>query len=216
LLHSHPVWYSDRMRAINVTVLTALFLFTSLTGGIPQDRAGAEISRDLRREWSDLAHGRTEFEVSNPELVPSFLRLAAGKSGCQYENGLRVAPLHFLHIAGRRLALIACSGLVKATQRAFDLSDLQKPLALTFPIVGYPDGIGTSNDAPGFLSWDREAGLFKAEATSDVVSAARGWYTYRFDGVSGFVLLRLEVQRDGIPEWIWEAPRWSDLAKPNK
>jgi hypothetical protein len=81
------------MRAIifvlSPLVLAGLLLLTFLTAGISQDRSEADVSRDVRREWYNLAQGRTEFEVSAPELVPSFLRLAADQSGCRYIDGLK-------------------------------------------------------------------------------------------------------------------------------
>jgi hypothetical protein len=174
--------------------------------------------RDLRREWFNLAQGRTAFEVSDPQHVPNFLKLAVEQSGCRYEDGLRMAPIHFIRVAHGRLALVPCGGPLKTTQRAFDLSDLQKPLAIKFPFLAYPDGIGASGDAPGFLTWDKDAGFFRAETTLDI-SNTPARYTYRFDGPpSNFVLLRVEVRRNGIGDWttIWDAPRLSDLAKPNQ
>ena len=204
------------MRTINAVrspfIWAGLLLLTFLTAGNAED-----VSRDPRREWFNLAQGRTEFEVSDPELVPSFLRLAAEQSGCLYRDGLKVAPLRFLRVANSRLVLIACWGSLKGTVRAFDLSNLRKPVAIRFPVVAYPDGIGTSDDAPGVLTWESETGLFQAETTSDVAYTTRTRHTYRFDGTSSFVVLRVEIQRDGAGEWIeiWKAPRWSSLVKPN-
>ncbi|MGY4474431.1 hypothetical protein [Bradyrhizobium sp. USDA 3364] len=197
-------------------ILVSLFLLTFLTPGIPQDQSEVGGSEDPRREWSSLARGRTEFEVSDPELVPSFLKLAADQSSCKYKEGLKIAPVHFLRIANRRLALVTCYGPLKSTQRAFDLSNPRKPFLVKFPLLAYPDGIGTSDDAPGFMNWDRQTSLFRAETTSDVSNVTRERYTYRFGGYD-FVLLRVEVQRDGVGEWapLWDAPRLDDLlAKP--
>src|SRR5437868_10377801 len=113
------------MRAVNVVlwpvVLVSLFLLTLLTAGFSQDLSGADVSRDLRREWFSLAHGRTDFDVSDPESVPSFLRLAAEQSGCRYKDGLKIAPVHFLRVANDQLALVPCGGSLRTTQRAFDL-----------------------------------------------------------------------------------------------
>jgi hypothetical protein len=205
------------MRAINAVrspfVWAGLLLLVFLATGISQE----DVSRDLRREWFNLAQGRTEFEISDPELVPSFLRLAAEQSGCRYRDGLKVAPARFLRIANSRLALVACWGPLKTTQRAFDLSNLQKPVVIRFPFLTYPDGIGTSDNAPGFLTRESGTEFFRAETTSDMANTTRARYTYRFDGASNFVVLRVEIQRGGVGEWteIWNAPRWSSLVKPN-
>jgi hypothetical protein len=60
---------------------------------VGQNRSGAESSRDVRREWSDLAKGRTEFEVSDPTLVSSQLALAVEQSGCRhYEELIKGIP----------------------------------------------------------------------------------------------------------------------------
>jgi hypothetical protein len=209
------------MRGINAVlsrfVLVGLLLVMFLTTGISQNHSQADVSRDLRREWVNLAQGRTDFEVSEPELLPSFLRLAAEQSGCRYREGLKVAPVRFVRIAISRLALVACWEPVHTTQRAFDLSNLQKPVVVRFPVLVYPDGIGTSDVAPGLLNWEKGSNLFQAETTSDLAYTTRLRYTYRLDGGSNFVLLRVEVQREGVGEWapLWDAPRLSSFAKPN-
>ena len=60
---------------------------------------GEEMSPELRdrieasREWSNLAKGRTEFEVSDPALLPSRLILAAKHAGCKIEEGIEGSPV---------------------------------------------------------------------------------------------------------------------------
>jgi hypothetical protein len=204
------------MRAIITTLssltLVALISCASTPRVFAQDQPKADLSRDTRREWYSLAQGRTEFEVSDPALMPSLLGLAAEQSGCRYKEGLTVAPVRFLSVASRRLAIVTCWGSLKSHQRVFDLSNLQKPMEVQFPFAVPPKGFSTSADAPGFITWERETGLFRAETTSDVAYSPRVRYTYRLDGgLDGFVVLRVEVQRDGVGEWatIWDAPRWS-------
>lgn len=197
--------------------LAGLFLLTILTAAMSQDRSPADVLREARQEWSNLARRRTEFEVSSPELLPSALRLAAEQSGCGYRDGFQVAPARFFSKGSNRLALVSCWRMMKATQRAFDLSDLQKPAIVRIPILGYPDGIGTSVDAPGFLTRDAATGLFHAETTSDMVGTTRGRYTYRYDAPANFVMLRVEIQKDGVGDWItiWDTPKWSSFAIAN-
>lgn len=203
--------------ALSPLLLVGLLLLAFVTAGISQDRSPADVSRDLRREWASLAQSRTEFEVSDPELLPSALKLAAEQSDCRYQEGLKLVPARFFSIGDSRLALIPCKQSWKTFQRAFDLSSLQKPAIIRFPILASPDGIGTSADAPGFLTRDTETGFFKAETTSDIAYTTRARYTYRFDGPSNFVVLRVEIQRDGVGDWvaIWDTLRWADFVKPN-
>jgi hypothetical protein len=199
--------------------LVGLLLLTSAATGFSQDRPEADRSRDdLRREWQKIAQGRTEFEVSDLAQVPSSLSLAAEHSRCRYKEGIKVAPVRFLYTASRCVAIVTCWGPLKSHQQVFDLSDLQRPKELQFPIAVYPDGFSASIAAPGFVAWERETGMFRAATTSDVAYSSRTRYTYRLDGgADGFVVLRVEVQGDGVGEWItiWDAPRWSSLAKPD-
>jgi len=195
-----------------------LLLLMPVATGVAQTRPEADASRDLRRKWNVLAQGRTDFEVSELTQLPTSLSVAAGRSHCRYKEGLEIAPVRFLHTASRRLAIVTCWGPLKSFQRVFDLSDLRRPIELQFPIPAYPEGFSTSTVAPGFLNWETGTGLFRTETTSDVAYSSRARFTYRLDdGDHGFVLVRLEVQRDGVGPWmtIWDASRWSTLGKPN-
>lgn len=206
------------MSALSCLSLAGLLLLTSAATVFSQDRPEAGHSPDLRREWYNLAHERTEFEISDLQQLPGSLRLAAEHFGCRYKEGIGVVPVRFVRTANRRVAIVTCWGPLKSHQRVFDLSDLQRPVELQFPIAVPPVGFGASSAAPGFVTWEKETGLFRTETTSDVAYSSRERYTYRLDGgESGFVVLRVEVQRDGVGEWItiWDAPRWSGLAKPN-
>jgi hypothetical protein len=203
--------------ALSCFSLIGLLLLVTFSTGFSQDRPEAAVSRDLRREWYDLARGRFDFEVSELSQVPRSLSLAANHYDCDYAKGLEMKPIHFLRSANRRLAIVACWKAVKSHQQVFDLSDLQKPIELQFPTAAYPDGFTASNAAPGLLTWDREADVFRAETASDMVPSPRARYTYRLDGMNAFTVLRVEFQRADVEEWttIWDAPRWSSLTKPN-
>jgi hypothetical protein len=90
--------------------LAAISLFTSPAAVVGQNRSAAESSRDVRREWSDLAKGRTEFEVSDPTLVPRQLVLAFEQSGCRhYEQLIEGAPIRFIVLRDRRFAIVLLS-----------------------------------------------------------------------------------------------------------
>ena len=193
-------------------VLAGLLLFTSVAALLAQDRSEADLSRDVRREWYVLAQGRTEFEVSDPALVPSQLALAAEHSGCRYKEDIKAAPVRFMRLEGRRLAIVFCSGIIGSHQ-VFDLSNLRRPTLVELPFVAQPDGFGTTA-RPGWITWEKETGVFQAETGSDVMPRPRVRHTYRF-GADGFVIVRVEVQQDGVGEWttIWDAGRWSLPAK---
>jgi hypothetical protein len=63
-----------------------------------------------------------------------------------------VAPVRFLSVASRRLAIVTCWGPLTSHQRVFDLSNLQKPMKIQFPFAVLPEGFSTSADAPGFIT----------------------------------------------------------------
>ena len=50
---------------------------------IGQEQTPAGVRRETYRQWSDIANGRTEFDIADPALVPSELALAASRSGCR-------------------------------------------------------------------------------------------------------------------------------------
>jgi hypothetical protein len=93
---------------------------------------------------------------------------------------------------------------------------------MELPYLSQPDGFGTI-DAPGLITWKKEAGVFQAETSSDLMcSSPPVRHTYRLGQTrsrASFVVVRVEVQKDecGQGQWttIWEAPRWSLLVKPN-
>ena len=114
--------------ALSCFSLIGLLLLVTFSTGFSQDRPEAAVSRDLRREWYDLARGRFDFEVSELSQVPRSLSLAANHYDCDYAKGLEMKPIHFLRSANRRLAIVACWKAVKSHQQVFDLSDLQKPI----------------------------------------------------------------------------------------
>jgi hypothetical protein len=129
--------------------LAAISLFTSPAAVVGQNRSAAESSRDVRREWSNLAKGRTEFEVSDPTLVPSQLALAVEQSGCRhYEQLIKGAPIRFVVLGDRRFAIVLCSvGLASNSHQLFDLtgsSNLEKPKLVQLPFFEQPDGFGTT------------------------------------------------------------------------
>jgi hypothetical protein len=91
-------------------VVAGMLVFNSAGVVLAQDRTAT------RREWGTLANGRTEFEVSDPALVPSTLSLAAEQSGCRYQDDIKERPARFIRPEGRRLAILFCSAIGKGSQ----------------------------------------------------------------------------------------------------
>lgn len=177
---------------------------------------GEEMSPELRdrieasREWSNLAKGRTEFEVSDPALLPSRLILAAKHAGCKIEEGIESSPVRFTKIGSSRLAIIFCWSIA-GSHKVFDLSTLQRPRLVNFPFVKMPEGFGTT-DRPGWITREKETSIFHAVTGSDMKPSWDVRHTYQFNEHWGFVVIRVEVKgMPGHDEWtaIWEAPRWS-------
>ena len=199
--------------------LAGLVLFTSVIAAFAQAQSEIDLSQDPRREWSSLAQGRTEFEISDPALVPSRLALAAKQAGCRYQDQIGQAPLQFVKVKSRRLAIVACFG-IPDTQMVFDLSNLQRPRVLEFPVLAPAGGFGTTA-SPGRITWNKEAGTFQTQISSDLLPTIRLRYAYRFNDTyeidSPFVIERAEAQwTPGPDEWtpIWEAKPWSFPARP--
>jgi hypothetical protein len=172
-----------------------------------------------RREWFGLAQGRTEFEVSDPALVPSRLALAAQQAGCRYKEEINRVSVQFVKVKSRRLAILVCTG-IGGTQMVFDLSNLQRPRLLEFPVLAQTEGFGTTA-SPGGIIWKKEAGTFQTQTSKDMLPTIRLRYTYRFNDTvendSPFVIMRVEAQWiPGPDEWtsIWEAKPWSFPARP--
>ncbi|WP_156402757.1 MULTISPECIES: hypothetical protein [unclassified Bradyrhizobium] len=179
--------------------------------------AGGQDREATRREWGNLANGRTEYEVSDPALLPSTLSLAAEEAGCRYKDDMKDAPARFMRPEGRRIAIVFCSAITGSHQ-IFDVSNVMKPTLIELPIIAHPDGF-RSTPRPGWITWDREAKVFLAESGSDI-SLAKLRHVYRMESGSGsFVIVRVQFNPriDGKDEWmtIWEAPRWSFPTTPN-
>jgi hypothetical protein len=192
-------------------LVAGMLVLTSVAFALGQDR-------EVRREWFNLANGRTEFEVSDPLLLPSRLTLAAEHSGCRYKEGIEQQPVRFIKLGSRRLAIVYCYAIAGAgSHQVFDLSNLERPRPVEFPFLAQPEGFGTTV-RPGVITWQKEDGIFQAVIGSDMLPTIRVRHTYRFDEnqVSPtFVIVRVEGQQvPGPDEWttIWDAQRWSPPA----
>jgi hypothetical protein len=190
-------------------LLSAALLLEPPLALLGQERASTDVRREAYREWQSVANGRTDFEVSDPNQVPSLLATAATQSGCRYEEVIKDWPLRFLSVGKRRLALMPCFGY-NGSHELFDLTDLTKPKMLEFPFIAQPEGFGTTS-LPGSIVWKPEAKLFEAEASTDVCPSPKLRHTYRLAG-SGLVVVRVEREADrcGASSWvtIWEASPW--------
>ena len=192
-------------------LISGSLLFTSLGLAF-----GEEMNPELREraeaglEWSNLAKGRAEFEVSDPSLLPSRLILAAKQTGCRIEQGIETDPVRFTKIGGKRLAIVFCHAIV-GSHIVFDLFTLQRPRVVSFPFMKLPEGFGTT-DRPGWITREKETSTFLAVTGSDMKPSWDVRHTYNFDGTLGFVVTRVEVKgMPGHEEWtaVWETPRWS-------
>ena len=212
-----------RLTVFILTTLTlaAILLFTSPAAVVGQSRSSAEPSRDARPAWNNLAKGQTEFEVSDPTLVPSQLALAVEQSGCgHYELLIKEAPVRFVVLRDRRFAIVFCPvGVAFNSHQLFDLSgrsNLEKPKLVQFPVLEQPAGFGTTS-TPGVITWKSETGVLVAESGSDN-SLARVRHTYRPGYLStSFVIVCVEYRCSecGKDEWntIWDAPHWPSKEK---
>ncbi|WP_316178049.1 MULTISPECIES: hypothetical protein [unclassified Bradyrhizobium] len=193
-----------------IILAVAMLLFGLAPAVLGEELSDAERTRrEVLQEWSRVSKGQTNFEVSDPELVPKFLAHFARQSGCVYEPDIERHPIRFMRIEGRRLSIIFCRPGISGSDQVFDLTELQKPRVVLFPVAAYPDGFGTT-DRPGSIEYQQDTGIFRAEIGSDT-SQSLGRYSYRYQGYDGFVVTRVEVKKDLASEWttIWSAVPWN-------
>ena len=82
-------------------VVTGMMVFNSAAAVLAQDRT------ETCREWGLLANGRTEFEVSDPALVPSTLAVAAEQQAVATKITSKSIPL--VSYARKAAVLLSCS-----------------------------------------------------------------------------------------------------------
>ena len=199
------------------SVLAGLLLFASIATGHAENASQADARHEALREWHNLANGRTEFEVSDPTLVPKPLAQAIEQSGCRYQDDIQQAPIRFIRAERQRLAIVLCRFSVTGSHKIFDLRNLQKPKPMVFSFFARKGGFGTT-ELPGAITWRKEAGVFEAEIGSDIACSGRTRHTYRLsldEGLHGiaFVIVRIQVKEDVCrSEWltIWEASPWPE------
>jgi hypothetical protein len=207
------------------TIFIALALISAWLAPVyAEEDAASHIVRSQQREFDGIDFkGRTEFEISDPELLPRQLSQAATQSGCHYERAIKDTPTRFIRIGSHRLAPVYCEALF-GTHKIFDLSNIRKPRVMHMPFFATDRGFGTTS-GPGFVTWNKDSETFQSEIGSDVCPSPRLRHIYRLgdnagrasDG-TGFVLTRIDVQKDGCGngEWttLWDAPAWSKLNEP--
>jgi hypothetical protein len=200
-------------------ILAAMILVCALIAAARgNDVPEPDERREVGLEWRSLAKGRTEFDVSDPALLPKRLVLAIEQSGCRYKENIAELPVHFINGKQHRLALVFCFAISSGSHQVFDLWDLRRPQLVELPSVARSNGF-TTTDRPGVITWNKESAVFQAERGSDLLPSPRLRQTYRLDETRSqatFVITRVEVQPDGHGEWvtIWDAPQWSVPAKP--
>src|SRR3954452_5720424 len=101
-------------------LLTAMLLCTSMTATSAEEAPGGDAQQDARQSYGSISFaGRTEFEISDPALVPRQLALAAEQSACHYKDDIKELPIHFISAENRRLALVFCRFGVTGSHQIF-------------------------------------------------------------------------------------------------
>jgi hypothetical protein len=201
---------------LSLFVMVGTLLCASIVIARADERSGVNLQHEVLREWHFLANGRTEFEISDPALVPRLLVIAAEQSGCDYKLDMKASPVRFVRFEYRRFAIVPCWGF-SGSHELFELTNLKKPKLIVFPVFAAEGGFSTSS-RPGMLTWKKETGILEAESSSDMGCPGRGRHTYRLSRTQpGLVLTRVEINKDdcGKNEWntIWEAPPWHELTR---
>lgn len=203
-------------------LFTAILLVASIVASHAQDGSRGDVQQDPRQRYDNISFaGRTEFEISDPALVPRQLALAAEQLGCQYKRDIKELPIHFINAENRQLALVFCRSGVAGSHHVFEFADRRRPALVQLPFIAQNDGFGTTA-RPGLITWKRDAGVFEAVSGSDMCPTSELRHTYRLGSTEGwvssiasFVIVRVEVRakpcgRGPDSEWatVWEAPPW--------
>jgi hypothetical protein len=196
-------------------LFAAILLFASIAVASAED-----VQQEERQRYDAISFaGRTDFEISDPALVPRQLAAAAEQSGCRYKDDIKELPIHFISTEDRRLALVFCRYGVSGSHHVFDLADLRRPEQVQLPFIAQKDGFGATY-GPGLITWKRDAGIFQAETGSDMCPNNELRHTYRLGSTGGwvssaasFVIVRVEVREKPCgrnTEWttVWEALSW--------
>jgi len=212
-----------RLSASILSLLLAVILLSASIVSTPaEDRSAGDVQQDARQTYDSISFaGRTEFEISDPALVPRQLALAAEQLGCQYKGDIKELPVHFINAESRQVALVFCRLGVLGSHHVFDFADRRRPKLVQFPFMAQKEGFGTTA-RPGFITWKRDAGVFEAVTGSDMCPSSELRHTYRLGSTEGwvsraasFVIVRVEVREKpcghNSSEWttVWEVPPWS-------
>jgi hypothetical protein len=201
-------------------LFTTILLGASIAASHAQDGSGGDAQQDARQRYDNISFaGRTEFEISDPALVPRQLALAAEQLGCRYKGDIKELPIHFINAENRQLALVFCRSGVSGSHHVFDFADRRRPALVQLPFIAQNDGFGTTA-RPGLITWKGDAGVFEAVSGSDMCPNSELRHTYRLGSTGGwvsrvasFVVVRVEVRAKPCgqdSEWatVWEAPPW--------
>ena len=93
---------------LSLCVVVGTLLCASIVIAPAEESSGVSLQQDALREWHFLANGRTEFEISDPALVPRLLVIAAEQSGCDYKVDMKASPVRFIRFEYRRFAIVPC------------------------------------------------------------------------------------------------------------
>jgi hypothetical protein len=182
---------------------------------IGQEHASNETRIAAHRQWAAIANGRTEFDVADPELVPTHLALALSRTACRWKDVIKEAPLQFFSVENQRLAKVTCFGFGYWHQ-IFDLSALTNPKALQLPVVS-TEGFKATGRL-GSIAWNPESKLLESVGSSDQCGGPGVRHTYRWIDRE-FSVIRVELSPEncgGRGPWttIWEAPQWTLIQRP--
>jgi len=93
---------------LSLCVVVGTLLCASIVIAPAEESSGVSLQQDALREWHFLANGRTEFEISDPALVPRLLVIAAEQSRCDYKVDMKAAPVRLVRFEYRRFAIVPC------------------------------------------------------------------------------------------------------------
>jgi hypothetical protein len=169
-----------RWREIVVLLLLASFIIPPAWA---EDDASSHITRLENRDFDGINFkGVTEFEISDPDLMPRQLAQAATALHCSYADGIKTRPTRFIRINNSAFALVFCPALL-GTDRIFDIQNPRKPILMQVAFFAVDSGFGTTS-GPGIVTWKKGTDIFEAVIGSDLCPSSRLRHVYRFGSIA--------------------------------
>ena len=194
---------------------------------LPSSAQDGAVREPRRIKHFVIPQGQSETRISDRDKISPEVMDLVRRADCSLDNVWPQLSIHVFRPAySQIIALVPCGGVLSKSIALTFLRPGGQPRLMVFPIISYPDGIGTTH-MPGFLEWNAESKNLVATQRSDMCPSLSRRYTYRYQDLGyqeqaslSWVLLRAEVAHyscGGKDKWMtyWEAPTGPRLPGPD-